>query len=67
MARSLLEQLQESLNKIYDGNTIIGDNDGVPHKDSYKCDCGLIVPIEEWSEESKICVDCYVGHTIDIV
>ena len=60
----LLQSLQNALNKLYDGNITAHNalqDEGVSHKDMYKCDCGLIVPFEEWNEEHKMCIDCYMG------
>ena len=58
---SLLERLQNALNKIYAGNTITGNIDeGVSHKDQYKCDCGAIVSDENWSSNYKCCNECYM-------
>ena len=62
---SLLEKLQNALNKVYDGNTVSSDEakqDGVSHVDTYKCDCGNIVPEEEWIDELKMCKECYTEH-----
>jgi hypothetical protein len=64
---SLLERLQNALNKIYAGNTITGNIDeGVSHKDQYKCDCVNIVPEEEWIDELKMCKECYTEHYGDM-
>jgi len=62
VSMTLLQQLQSSLNKIYDGNTINtgAKEDGVPHKDMYTCQCGEVVPGEEWNEEYKMCRECYM-------
>lgn len=65
---TLLQELQSALNRLYDGNTISSNEakqDGESHKDQYKCACGAIVNIDEWSEEYKICRDCYYEMMID--
>ena len=58
---SLLERLQNALNKIYAGNTITGNIDeGVSHKDQYKCPCcNEIVEEHEFIHELKVCRQCW--------
>ena len=67
---TLLEQLQGALGKLYDGNQtahkqLEEQENGVSHKDQYKCDCGAVVPWEDWSETQKMCVDCYLDMCED--
>ena len=57
---TLLESLTKALNKVY-GNTITIEHDkDVSHVDRYVCNCGEIVPGEDWNEEYKCCKDCYM-------
>lgn len=35
-------------------------DEGISHKDQYRCDCKALVSEEDWSEEYKCCVDCYL-------
>ena len=65
MTKSLLNRLETALDKLYDGNIsahqVYDDYvERTSHQDQYKCDCGATVPEEEWSEEYKICRDCYM-------
>ena len=53
--------------KDVNGNTMawmVSKDEGIPHIDKYKCECGNIVDLNYWSEEEKICMDCYANRHI---
>jgi hypothetical protein len=56
----LLKRLNSVLGELYDGNTITEPRGGVSHVDQYRCKCGAIVNLDEWSERDKMCVDCHL-------
>jgi hypothetical protein len=67
---TLLQRLQSALNKVYDGNTIASDEakqDGVSHKDQYKCPACLELYDEDYfNHEAGYCRECWQEHWGDM-
>ena len=59
---TLLQRLETALNKLDGRYDNMYEEEGMSHKDQYECDCGNIVPEEEWIDELKMCKECYTEH-----
>lgn len=39
--------------------------EGISHRDRYKCDCGRVVFEEDWSKKYRRCTDCFLDMLED--
>lgn len=68
---TLLERLQSSLNKLYDGNITANNaqedyESGESYVDYYKCSvCDFLIKEEEWDSLHKCCKDCWHDYCED--
>ncbi len=67
---SLLQKLQNALNKIYDGNTVSCDEakqDGESYVDTYHCiGCDDHVKEDDWDSLHKCCKECWQDYQGEI-